>query len=152
MGMQTTPMIEMDFAVIKEDFSRYLIHDGAILKVKIVVKKILRTAELTAQGYPAGTSIDSVNAVAAIVPQALKREPSKEPWDPRRDVGEEVKFEPQEEKWQEYMTTEGYRILIKPVLTKVFRYNKYNDYGEPIYSAVIQSITNIEKLGTTATT
>ncbi len=48
-----------------------------------------------------------------------------------------------------YMTTEGFRVLVKPVVTKVFRYNKYNSYGEPIYSAVIQAITNIEKLGAT---
>ncbi len=82
MTFQTLPMIEMDFAVMNEDFSRYLLHDGTILKVKIVVKKILRSAESTAQGYPASISIDSINAVAAIVPQSLKREPSREPWDP----------------------------------------------------------------------
>jgi hypothetical protein len=145
-------MIEMDFVVLKEDFSRYLIHDGSILKVKIVVKKILRSAELTAQGYPARISIDSINAVAAIVPQSLKREPSKEPWDPTRDKGDEVKFEPQEEKWQEYMTTEGFKILVKPIVVKVIKYDKYNNYGEPIYSAIIQAITNIEKLASTATT
>lgn len=141
--------IEMDFVVMKEDYSRYLVKDGTILKVKIVVRKILKSAELTAEGYPASISIDSINVVTAIVPPGLKREPSREPWDPRRDVGEELKFEPTEEKWQEYMTNEGFRILVKPVVTKVLRYNKYNNFGEPIYSAVIQAITNIEKLGST---
>jgi len=54
-----------------------------------------------------------------------------------------------EEKWQEYTTTDGFRLLVKPVLVKVFRYDKYNSLGEPIYSAVIQSITNIEKVAAT---
>jgi len=142
--------VEADFAVIREDFSRYLVHDGTILKVKIVVKKILKSPLMTAQGYPAGIGFDSVNIVSAMVPPGLHRPPSKEPWDPVRDVGEEMKFESQEEKVQEYMTSDGFRILVKPVVTKVFRYDKYNDLGEPIYSATVQAITNIEKLATTA--
>jgi len=64
-------------------------------------------------------------------------------------VGTEVKFDPIEEKWQEYMTTDGFRVLVKPVVVKVIRYDKYNSFGEPIYSAVIQSITNIEKVAAT---
>lgn len=144
-------MIEMDFVVLTEDYSRYLIQDGTILKVKIVVKKVLRSATITPQGYPAGVGLDSVNAVAAIVPPHLKRKPSKEPWNPTRDVGKEMKFEPQEEKWQSYMTTEGFKILVKPVVTKVFKYEKYNNFGEPIYAVNVQAITNIEKLVSTAT-
>ncbi|MCR6693027.1 MAG: hypothetical protein MRT15_11590 [archaeon YNP-LCB-003-016] len=38
-GMAGTSMIECDFTVISEDYSRYLLQDGTILKVKIVVKK-----------------------------------------------------------------------------------------------------------------
>jgi len=144
-------MIEMDFVVMSEDYSRYLLQDGTTLKVKIVVRKIFRTAEITLQGYPASLGIDSTNAVVAIVPPALKRAPSKERFDPARDVGDEVKFDPIEEKWQTYKTPEGYKILVKPVLTKVIKYKKYNQYGEPIYSAVIQAITNIEKITSTVT-
>ncbi len=144
-------MIEMDFVVMKEDYSRYLLSDGTILKVKIVVKKVFRTADLTPQGYPNSVSIDSFNAVVAMVQQSQKRKPSKERWDPTRDKGEEIKFEPQEEKWQEYMTADGFRILVKPVMTKVIKYSKYNDFSEPVYSATIQAITNMEKLSSTAT-
>jgi hypothetical protein len=151
MAVPAPSMVEMDFAVMAEDYSRYLLQDGTTLKVKIVVRKIFRTAEITPQGYPASLSIDSVNAVAAIVPPSLKGAPSKERFDPTKDVGEEIKFDPIEEKWQTYMTPEGYKILVKPVLTKVIKYKKYNQYGEPIYSAVIQAITNIEKITSTAT-
>lgn len=143
-------MVDWDFIVLKEDYSRYLIEDGAILKVKIVVRKILKSTELTPQGYPVSYGIDSTNIVTAIVPPSLKRQPSKEPLDPRRDVGKEMKFEEQDVKWQEYMTHDGYKVLVKPVVVKVIRYDKYNRFGEPIYSAAIQQITNLEKLATTA--
>jgi len=144
-------MIELDFAVVNEDYSRYLVQDGTTLKVKIVVKKIFRSADMTPQGYPAAVSMDSMNAVAAIVPPALKSAPSKEPWSPTRDVGQELRFDPIEEKSQQYITNDGFRILVKPVLTKVFRYDKYNNFGEPIYSVNIQAITNIEKFSSIAT-
>lgn len=149
MAMQTPDMIETDFVVMKEDYSRYLVHDGTILKVKIVVRKILRSSDFTPQGYPSTINVDSMNAVVAIVPLSLKREASKEEFEPNIDVGEEVGFDPQEEKWQEYMTNEGLKILVKPVVTKVIRYKKYNNFGEPIYAATVQAITNISKLGST---
>jgi hypothetical protein len=144
-------MIETDFAVLEEDYSRYQVQDGTVLRVKIVVRKILRTPVITPQGYPAGVFIDSLNSVAAIVPQHLKREPTREPWNPATDVGKEMKFDPMEEKWQAYMTTEGYKVLVKPIVTKVIKYEKYNDYGEPVYATTVQAVTNVEKLTSTAT-
>lgn len=143
-------LIESDFIVLKEDYSRYHLHDGTVLKVKIAVKKILRTPIMTAQGYPGNLGMDAVNIVSALVQAANKRPPTKEPWDAARDVGTEIKFEPLEEKWQEYMTTDGFKVLVKPVVVKVFKYDKYNSFGEPIYSATIQAITNIEKIVATA--
>lgn len=44
-----------------------------------------------------------------------------------------------------------FKILIKPVVVKVLKYDKRNNYGEPIYAATIQAITNIEKFTSTAT-
>jgi len=150
--MAATPResIEMDFSVIDEDYSRYQLGDGTLLKVKVVVKKIFRSPQTTPQGYPTGVGIDSENAVAAIVPDRLKREPSKERMDYTKDVGEEVKFAAEEERWQSYIVRDGFKILVKPIVTKVIRYQKYNDYGEPIYSANIQSIINIEKAAKSA--
>lgn len=149
--MSITPenMGYMDFEVLDENYSRYIVADGSTLKVKIVVKKILRTAAVNPQGYPMAISLDSINAVTAIVPPNLKRKPSKERWNPAKDIGKEMKFEIQEEKWQSYMTTEGYKVTVKPVVVKIIKYEKYNLFGEPIYAATIQAITNIEKLSAT---
>ena len=141
---------EVDFAVISEDYSRYLLHDGTQLKVKIVLKKIFFAPVSTPEGYPSNVGLDTMNAIVAIVPHSLKRKPSND-FNQNVDKGTEIKFEEGEVKMQEYMTTKGFRVSIKPVLLKVFKYDKYNSYGEPIYNAVIQSITNIDKIQSTAT-
>ena len=142
---------EVDFVVLNEDYSRLLVHDGTIIKAKIVVRKIFFTPQKTPEGYPAGFFFDSINAVAAIVPPALRSKPSLEPFNPQTDKGQEISFEEQDIKTQEYMTTNGFRITIKPTVTKVFRYAKINAYGEPVYNVIIQSISNIHKIESTAT-
>jgi hypothetical protein len=140
-------LVEVDFAVLREDFTRYLVEDGTTLKVKIVVRKLLKTPMASPQGYPLQMGVDSMNVVVAQVPDRLKRKPSSEIFDPTREVGKEMKFEMMgEQRDQEYMTSDGLRVLLKPVVTKVFRYDKYNNYGEPVYNVVVQAITNMEKV------
>jgi len=42
------------------------------------------------------------------------------------------------------MTTNGFKISIRPVITKAFKYGKYNPLEEPIYNVTLQAITNID--------
>jgi hypothetical protein len=141
---------DVDFVVLKEDYSRYLVSDGTIIKAKIVVKKILFNPQLTPEGYPQSVAVDTINAISAMVPHGLKRNPTQEPWNPMTEKGEEMKFDEQSIQLQEYMTPDGFKITVKPVVTKIFKYNKYNNYGEPAYNINIQAITNIEKIESTA--
>lgn len=150
-NMSSIEAQEVDFVVLSEDYSRFLLHDGSTLKAKIVLKKIFFAPIKTPEGYPVTSGFDTVNVVVALVPQNLKRAPSNEPYNPQTDRGVEIKFEDQEVKKQEYMTTNGFRVSLKPVLTKVFRYDKYTPLGEPTYNVVLQAISNIDKIETTAT-
>jgi hypothetical protein len=136
-------MQEVDFSIVNEDWSRYIVNDGTVIRVRIMVRKILRTAEVNPQGYP-NFSIESMNVVSALVPDRLKGEPSKEPWNPKVDRGEETKFDTMEEKWQIYHTHDGFKISVRPVVTKIFSYNKYNELREPIYNLNIQQILNVD--------
>lgn len=143
-------MKEVDFVVLKEDYSRFiLIADGTILKAKAVVKKIFFHPQKTPEGYPASMAVDTTNIISSIVPPSSKRQPSPEPWNPQRDRGEEVEFNEQKIEVQEYMTPDGFRVTVKPVLTKVLKYSKFNEFGEPIYGLTMQAITNIEKIEST---
>jgi len=139
-------MRDIDFVVLDEDFSRFSSHDGTTIKAKIVVRKILFTITKTPEGFPTGFGIESMDAVTAIVPKKLKRKPSRTKWDPNKDKGQEIPVEEQHVKVQSYMTSNGFKITVKPVVTKVIRYNKYNDFGEPVYKISIQAITDIKKI------
>jgi hypothetical protein len=144
--MDIKDLNDTDFTIVNEDWSRYLVEDGATIRLRIVVYKILRTSEKDQLGYPT-FSIASNNVVGALVPPHMKKEPSQEPFDPKKDLGKEMKFETFQETWQEYHTTDGFKVLIKPVVTKIIKYLKYNSFGEPIYNLPnIQHILNIEKI------
>lgn len=143
-------MQEVDFVVISEDYSRFLLKDGTLLKAKILIRKIFVSPVNTPEGYPTQTTFAGENIVVAIVPQSLKRPPSQEQFNMQTDVGEEVGFHEQKISNQEYLTDTGFRLLIRPVLTKVFKYQKYNVFGEPIYNVSMQQITNVEKTQSTA--
>ena len=133
-------MQEVDFIVLKEDYSRFtLINDGTVLKAKIVVKKIFFHHKKTS-GYPASITLDTMNVVSSVP----HKSPSPEPWNPQ-DIGNEVGFTEQKINTQEYMTSNGFRVTVKPVLTKVLKYSKFNMFGESIYGLTIQAITNIKK-------
>jgi len=144
----STDFYEVDFTVRDEDYSRFLLSDGTILKAKIVLKKVLFSRLKTPEGYPVQTNFDSMNAISAIVSDANKRLPSTEPFSPQ-SKGEEIEFNDQDVKTQEYMTNQGFSITIRPVLTKVFKYSHINMYGEPTYQVALQNISNINKIETT---
>jgi hypothetical protein len=142
---------EIDFVVLNEDYSRFLVvPDGTIIRAKVVLKKIFFTVDRTPEGYPVGVQMDATEVVSSLIPTGNRQPPSVEPWNPQRDAGEEKKFEEQDVKTQEYMTSNGFKLTIKPVLAKVFRYQKYNVFGEPIYSVSMQSIMNIDKIPSTS--
>ncbi len=148
--MSYTEEKETDFVVVKEDYSRFLCKDGTLIKAKIVVKKIFFHPQKTPEGYPVGVGLDTSNSVSALVPDALKRDPSAESWNPQIDKGEEIPFDEQQVQTQEYVTPDGFRITVRPVVTKILRYGKYNARREPVYSVNIQAITNIDKMESTA--
>src|SRR5688572_30420096 len=104
---------EVDFVVLSEDYSRFMLKDGTIIKAKIVLKKVFFSPIISPEGYPSGVGFDTMNAVAAIVPGALKRAPSTQQLNIGTEKGTEIKFEEQEVKNQEYMTTNGFRVSIK---------------------------------------
>jgi len=149
--MASVDLKEVDFCVIKEDYSRFWLDDETIIKAKIVVRKIFVSPINTPEGYPTQTAFDGANIVVAKVPASLKRTPSTERLNIQVDKGEEIRHIKEEIHEQEYITDNGFRIAVRPVLTKVFRYAKYDAFGDPIYNVSLQQITNVDKIQSTAT-
>lgn len=144
--MSSAELTEVDFSVIKEDYSRFILDDGTRIKAKIVVRKIFTSIQISPEGYPMQTAFDVIHIAVAKVPENLKKDPSPQPVISQNEVGEEIRSIKEEILEQQYDTEDGFRITIKPVLTKVFRYDKYDMFGDPMYSVSLQQITNIDKL------
>ncbi len=140
--------IKWDFVILKEDWSRYRIDDGSIMKIRVAVIEIYRSIQTSNTGYPE-LQYFSQNLISVIVPEKLRGIPSTQPIDTQNDIPEELRFEELEIKDQEYITPDGFKIIIKPVLQKIFKYNTFNGTGEPVYQATIHSIPNIEKIRNT---
>jgi hypothetical protein len=126
--------VELDFEVIKEPWNKYNLMDGSNLKTKTVLMKVSRrTPE---QGKPS-YNIRSKNLVTAYnVPDNLKGPPAKGPVPPQdlKSVKkQEVGFSTLYEGWAEYLVEDGTRIRIKSSLMEVFRTERTNADGEPIY-------------------
>ena len=144
MSTALPPSREVDFSIRREDWSRYLVDDGTELRIRIVVRKIIESLLQNPTGYP-DFGLESMNVVSAIVPDKLKRQPSTSPFNPTANKGEEIGFKLLSQSIQEYLTTDGFLICVKPVLVKVWKHDSYNIFGEPIYTVNIQQIVEPNK-------
>ena len=128
--------IELDFEVIKEPWNKYNLMDGSNLKMRFILLKVRRT--MAQQGKP-NYSIKSRNDVEAYnVPDNLRGPPAKFPAPPdelEKAKKQEVGFSTLFEEWAEYLVEDGTRIRAKVSLVEVFRTEKINPDGEPIYIA-----------------
>lgn len=150
MSVEQPRMREIDFQVVHEEYTRYLLEDRTLLKVKIPAIKMIKSDAADATGYPnIGVSVTSITC--AIVPEDMKKNPSLG-FDPTVDRPVEIEFSTMEEVWQEYRTEDGYRVLLRPVVTKILKYEKYNQFREPVYGVGnIQQILDIKRVKTSVT-
>jgi hypothetical protein len=139
---------EVDFEILREDWTRYSLSDKALLRVRIGIVKLLNRG-LSEIGIPNFTA-SSQNLLSAIVPKDLvKKDSVAKPGDVTPDdikAGTDLDFDlvgkPQ---WQEYKTADGWIVMVRPEVGKVVKLNFYNDLGEPLYWANVQSTFRVKK-------
>ena len=131
------------FKATHEDWSEYKLHDGAILRARFILIKVLDEGERDEDGRPV-YGINSTNAVGVLVPEKLREKPSREKYSKseleKSIVEEDMEFERIKEGWNTYELENGAKISIKLVLASVSRTNKVDSRGEPIYLYNVQPI------------
>jgi hypothetical protein len=140
---------EVDFDVVKENWTRYSLSDKTLLRVRIGVLKVVKQG-VSQIGTP-NFAVASQNILSAMVPPSLinKDEAKK----PHREItaddikaGTDLDFDLVEKpEWQEYRTKDGWIVMIKPEVGKIVKLNLYNELGEPAYWANIQSTFRVKK-------
>jgi hypothetical protein len=148
--------VDVDFEILSEDWTKYNLSDNTVLRVKILVLKLVQSeGDTGVPNFGAGAQ----NIVAASVPQTmLKHEGDAVPIQTEdikpEDIkaGIELEFQPVREatKWQEYKTSTGWLVMVRPEVGRVVRLRGYVPIGksgllEPAYWANIQSAFRIKK-------
>ena len=123
---------ELDFEIIREDWSRYKLEDGTLLKIKNPLLKVFKMPKADQLGLPIYRTIGST-LIGAIVPKTLKGAPSADEKIEPSDIVGEVKFTTIIEEWCEYKLADSNILRAKTIVTKVFKTKKFNGFGEPIY-------------------
>jgi hypothetical protein len=125
----------IDVASAKEDWSRYKLEDGTIVKIRFILVKTIRQAHLDQFGNPL-YDLNSENVVGMLPSKSSLGKPSP-PFSqtdlPSSIVENDMKFETIQEPWNEYHLTDGTVLRVKLALVTIAKTNKYNDHGEPIY-------------------
>lgn len=117
--------------------------------MRIAILKLLNNG-LNEIGVP-NFSAGSQNLVSAIVPRDLRKKDgvTKPPGPVTPDEiksGTDLDFDLVEKpQWQEYKTTDGWIVMVRPEVGKVVKLSFYNDIGEPVYWANVQSTFRVKK-------
>lgn len=141
-GFQIVP-----FETIKEDWSIYKLRDKSVVKVRYVLIKILKSAQVDVFGNPI-FDLNYATVVGVIPDPSLLGSPSVSisvsPEILNKSIVEkDISFDPITEPWNEYQT-EGKIIKTKLILTKIARTSVFNERGEPAYLINTQPITTME--------
>jgi hypothetical protein len=135
---------EVDFEVFRENWSRYSLRDGVLLRIRTPVLKIFRAKQKDQFGR-VGFITSGANLIDVICPTHLKGKPSADLRVSAADIISEVEFDPIKEEWAEYLLKDGTKIKVKPVVTKVSKTSKYSQFGDPVYVVDSQSLMKVEE-------
>ena len=114
---------DVDFKTGKEDWNKYQLEDGTILKLKII---LMRIVEETDSGGNKGYSFGWSNVISAT--------PQKEFVGKIQTPVEDMKFEKIHEEPNEYELASGEKLTLIPHITMISRANTLDQRGEPVYT------------------
>lgn len=125
----------ISFNAKNEDWSEYQIEDGAIVKTKTILLKIIKEKD--------GYSFNETNVAISFSPSHLRSSPNIKDLKgedlKNRIKNPNLKFDIVKENWNEYELDDGSILSTRTILTLVSQTDIYDQHGEPIY--LIQSQT-----------
>jgi hypothetical protein len=132
----------VDFKVMKEEWQRYSLSDGSVIRAKLILTSIYRTQTQT---NPIGEPLYTWNFVlpipAALIsyPDRFKGEQTTVPITPEslvQNIDESVDFEMagSQDEWNVYNLKDGSVLRLRLNLTGVQRTKFHSATGEPLYN------------------
>lgn len=121
----------LDFIVLREDWCRYDLSDGAILKVKVVLTKVYKNH---------GRLMCEIHPIYVILTNEIGVPDSKtySVEDLRSAMISDIGFTTIIQDWNEYEVDDGTTIKIQPLVLKITKTSKFDSKGFPKYMCDIQ--------------
>lgn len=119
----------LKFEPIREPWNTYETEDGAIIKVKVLLVKLMPDPE-SKNSYVLNTS----NVVGIEAKPELRGQPTLKPGQIPEIQEKEVKYRTVSEEWNEYRLENGETLKLKLVIAEISKGKGYDSYGEPIYN------------------
>ena len=121
----------LDFTVLREDWCRYDLSDGAILKVKVVLTKVYKNQ---------GRLMCEIHPIYVILTNEIGVPDSKtySVEDLRSAIISHIGFTTIIQDWNEYEVDDGTTIKIQPLVLKIIKTSKFDSKGFPKYICDIQ--------------
>ena len=127
----------LDFAVSKEDWSRYDLSDSSILKIKLVVTKIRKKNS--------DYNLDVQNIIVVLSNERGQRDSKVyTPSELQQAKVQDISYSIITQDWNEYVVDDGTNIKVQPIVTRVSKTSKFDFHGEPIYLVNVQGNVVIE--------
>jgi len=137
---------DVEFEIVKEGWNEYKLSDGARLRTKLTLGKIV-----TAPGMPIKNATDySFNTqvmVVAYVPNQMKGTPSGRvltPQDMANAIVEDLDFDETKIATNEYLLENGVRIKLRLMLTRVGKTDIFTPDASPLYTINHQIVPQIK--------
>lgn len=128
----------LDFEVVKEIWNRYELADNTILKVKVILTAVRKTdpsraAEKNTKG---GYAMDFQNIVVLLTNEEGPPDPKAySPHDLQAAiVRDDIRYTTMSQEWNEYITDDGGKIRLQPLLLRVNKTSKFDAKGHPVYT------------------
>ncbi len=147
--MTTESITEIPFEIEKELWNVYELTDGAQVRIRPIVIKILK--RFSDQNDPTtidfGCETENVVAVSASKDYKWRGAPSTKAYSPEelmKSKYTEVDFRPLVEDWNIYRLEDGSKFKAKLVVSGVQRFvDKFDIYGMPIYNINSSTVVNL---------
>ena len=131
----------LDFTVSREDWCRYDLSDGSILKVKLIATKIRKKNSTY--------NVDVQNIIVVLSNE--RDQPDSKAYSPlelQQSITHDLRYTIIIQDWNEYVVDDGANIKVQPIVTKVAKTSKFDLHGDPIYLVNVQGNVVIEPPGT----
>lgn len=133
----------LNFKPIKEDWNLYVLEENVLLKIKLVLIKVL-LKDIDEVGNP-GYETNYQSVIGIVPPAKVTGKPSGKTHTRMEILDSIIKddinvIKTIQEDWNEYELSDGAKLSVKLVLTKVSKTKLFDKRGEPIYHVEWQVI------------